>query len=85
MQSYEVKLIIDNIKYLDRTSWEQTRLRIFGTASMFSKGGMSLQDIMEFPWEKEGVTKEITNSERDRLKARAEELARTMRFDAPDK
>lgn len=83
MQQYEAKLIIDNLKYLDRTSWEQTRLRIFSTASMFSKGGMRLQDIMEFPWEKEGATTDITNSERDRLKARAEELARTMRFDAP--
>lgn len=48
--------ILRNLAYTDRNLWEATRLKIFSTVSMFSKGGLKLQDIMKFPWE--GDTKE---------------------------
>lgn len=79
MQPYELHVVKEAIAYTDRNSWEQTRLRMYGLASMFSKKELSLQDIMKFPWEEDDGTKEMSNADRDRLKARAEAMARNMK------
>lgn len=77
MQPYEVANLIDCIPYTDRPQWEQTRLKIFSTASMFSKGSMTVKDIMQFPWESddgaetEPMTQEITGGDIERLKQQA--------------
>lgn len=77
MQPYEVANMIDCIPYTDRPQWEMTRLKIFSTASMFSKGSLTVRDIMCFPWESEDEaedekpTQEITGGEIERLKEQA--------------
>lgn len=76
MQPYEVANMIDCIPYTDRPQWEQTRLKIFSTASMFSKGNLTVKDIMCFPWESdeaetEPMTQEITGGDIERLKQQA--------------
>lgn len=43
--------ILRNLAYTDKNLWEAARLKIFSTVSMFSKGGLKLQDIIKFPWE----------------------------------
>ena len=53
LQPYEVQNLLEAIPYADRPQWEQTRLKIFSTASMFSKSQLSVRDIMQFPWESE--------------------------------
>lgn len=53
MQGYEIEPIIEGLQYTDRNAWEQTRLKVYSTASMFSKKKLKLHDIMSFPWEKQ--------------------------------
>lgn len=79
MEEWEIGPIISGLQYTDRNSWEQTRLRIFSLASMFSKQQKELSDIMTFPWEDNPEAKEIKDEDIKRLKARAEELARKMK------
>ena len=81
MKEYELDPILYGLPYCDRNLWEQTRLRIFSTASMFSKQKMTVTDIMTFPWEKEleEHTVEMSNEDRKRLAARANEIAKTLK------
>ena len=80
MQPYEVETMIEAIPYADRPTWEQTRLKIFSTASMFSKNALSVTDIMRFKWdalETEPDT-EITQPEIDRLKQTAKSFEQIL-------
>lgn len=53
LQPYELDLLVQSIPFADRNAWEQTRLKIYTTASMFSKRKLTIKDVMSFPWEKE--------------------------------
>lgn len=59
---------------MDKNLWEATRMRIFSTASMFSKGQLKTTDIMKFPWDKEiedeePVPTHMTDEERKNMEA----------------
>ena len=51
MDANECVWILRNLAYTDRNLWEATRLKMYSTASMFSKGDFKLQDMIRFPWE----------------------------------
>ncbi len=77
MQPYELPAILESIPYADRAQWEQTRLKIFSTASMFSKKELTVKDIMAFPWDKDEATETQeapTDKELQRLKSTAKKL-----------
>lgn len=78
MEPYELTALLESIPYADRATWEQTRLRIFSTASMFSKRELKIHDIMKFPWDKHEDTQEApSDKELQRLKDTAEKLIQT--------
>jgi len=81
MQGYEVDPVLEGLQYTDRNQWEQTRLRIYATASMFSKQKMGVQDIMTFPWETDTTEPDtnMTNTDKERLAKRAEEIAKSLK------
>lgn len=54
----EVNLIIQNLKYNDRISWEQTRQIMFTNVVPYSKKKISPEDVCRFPWD-EGYTEPI--------------------------
>lgn len=85
MEEWEIRPICSGLQYTDRNSWEQTRLRIYSLACMFSKQQRDVSDIMKFPWEKEEIEKntEISNNDIKRLKERAAEMARSMSGETP--
>jgi hypothetical protein len=53
MRVYEVEPIIEGLPLTDRNLWEQTRIKVYSTASMFSKNKIHVQDIMSFPWDED--------------------------------
>lgn len=73
MQPYEITNIIEAIPYADRNQWEQTRLKIFSTASMFTKNQLTVTDIMRFKWDEvnDEPQTEIQQTDIDRLKQQA--------------
>lgn len=73
LQPYEITNIIEALPYIDRNQWEQTRLKIFSTASMFSKNQLTVTDIMRFKWDEEQgePQQDITQTDIDRLKEQA--------------
>lgn len=73
LQPWEITNIIEAIPYADRNQWEQTRLKIFSTASMFSKNQLTVTDIMRFKWDEEQgePQTDITQTDIDRLKQQA--------------
>lgn len=81
MEEWEIPTIVSGLPMTDRNLWEQTRLRIYSLASMFSKGERTLQDIMTFPWEEVEVEHivDMSNEDRERLRARAEAIAKTLK------
>jgi len=80
MQPYELTNIFEAIPFADRTLWEQTRLKIFSTASMFSKSDLSVTDILKFKWDEEApeVQTDITQTDIDRLKEQAKLFETTL-------
>ncbi len=73
LQPWEITNLIEAIPYADRNQWEQTRLKIFSTASMFSKNQLTVTDIMRFKWDEEQgePQTDITQTDIDRLKQQA--------------
>lgn len=79
MKEYEIQSIIENLEYLDRNSWEQTRLSIYSNAQMNTRKHLTVTDIMTFPWEKEkekGDT-EISTEDINRLREMAKKYTTT--------
>ena len=80
LQPYELAVLIDGLPYLDRNTWEQTRVKVFSTASMFSKQKPRLTDIMQFAWDEEKANtelpKEITETEINDLRQQAKQFER---------
>lgn len=80
LQPYELTNIFEAIPFADRTLWEQTRLKIFSTASMFSKSDLSVTDILKFKWDEEApeAQTDITQTDIDRLKEQAKLFETTL-------
>lgn len=81
MEEWEIRPICSGLQYTDRNSWEQTRLRIYSLVCMFSKQQKGVSDIMKFPWEKEEIEKntEISNDDKEKLRIKAEEIAKKLK------
>ena len=73
MQDYEVNDILDALPYLDRNSWEQSRLQSLVTAQVNSKKQLKATDIIKLPWDEDNVTEtsptEISTEDIERLKS----------------
>ena len=78
MQDYEVNTIIENLPYLDRTSWEQNRFQVYSTVQMNSKKKLTPSDIMKFAWESKEDLTSITSNDIERLKDKAKEISNTF-------
>lgn len=71
LEYWEVNDILNNIEYLDRNSWEQTKINTFVLAQANSKKRIDKDTFMTFAWDKNNDTEhnyEITNDEIKRLK-----------------
>lgn len=71
MEEWEVNDILDNIQYLDRNEWEQTKLNNFTIAQVNSRKPIDMDKFMKFAWDEDGKEEhdyEITNQEIERLK-----------------
>lgn len=76
MREYEVNDIIENIPYLDRSSWEQCRFNSYVLAQVNSKKKLELNDILKFPWEKKEDDEKntiMTNEDIEKLKSLAKQ------------
>jgi hypothetical protein len=76
MQEYEIRTIVDNIPFLDRNNWEQTRLSMYANAQMNTKKKLTVKDIVTFPWEKEVEqhNTEISTEDIKRLREKAKNM-----------
>jgi len=77
---YEISAALKYQYYAVKDGWEQARLISFLIAQSNSRKRLKMEDILEFPWEKE-ITKEdqnITKEEIERLKQEAENYIKNM-------
>ena len=69
---WELNDLVQGIKWMDRTTWEQARLQAYLTAQVNSKNKLSPQDILKLPWDEGGEDidhdTEISNEDIQRLK-----------------
>ena len=80
MQEYEISMIFDNLKYLDRNSWEQTRFQIYANAQMNTRKHLKETDIMKLPWDNgdtDGET-EITTVDVNRLQEKSQRIIQSL-------
>lgn len=80
LQPWEVDTLIEAIPYADRPTWEQTRIKVFSTAAMFSKNQLTVKDIMRFAWDIDEETPdiEVTQSDIERLRQQAKIIETTV-------
>lgn len=80
MQDYEVSYMVESIEYSDRNLWEMTRLIMYQNIQMNSKKTIDIKNVIKFKWdiEQEEVSQEISNSEIERLKARADAISQQI-------
>lgn len=81
MLSYEIPLFIDNLIYVDKGGWEQTRLIVYSIGSLFAKKKVSLTEFLKLPWDKDielEKTTEISNDEIIDLKKKSEEMLKKI-------
>lgn len=71
LQSWEVNELFESLNYADCASWEQTRWLMYVVAQVNSKKKLKLQDIMNFPWDRQQTQTTISNEDIKRLKERA--------------
>lgn len=66
---YEVNIYLEDIPFLDRNSWEQCRLRMYGLTQMFCKKEIKPSDLLKFDWDEElsNNNYEISDSDISRL------------------
>ena len=79
MQMYEVKAVLENLQYKNKTSWEQARMISYIIAQTNSTKQLSPTDIMKFDWDeaKEKDTS-ISKDDRARLQAKANQFINTQ-------
>lgn len=78
MQMYEIQPLINNIYRKSKESWEQTRFISYLIAQVNSTKQLTVEDIMEFPWDsKESISKNnrgISNEDVERLRRKAQNI-----------
>jgi hypothetical protein len=81
MQVYELNLILSQLQYRNKNSWEQTRFISYIVAQTNSSKKLKPTDIIKFAWDNEKETDKDTNISKtdiDRLKAKAKMIAKTL-------
>ena len=86
MQEYEVQDIISNLEYYERPEWERTRFQSYCNLQKSSSKRISLQDLIEFPWDKEesstdqinGNSEPLSKEDIQRLKEQAKIISQTL-------
>ena len=71
MENWEVNDILENIEFLDRNSWEQTKINTYTLAQVNSRKPIDKDAFMSFPWDKKEEEKhniEISTNDIERLK-----------------
>ena len=63
-----------SIHYTDRVSWEQTREVVWAIAQVNSSKQLKRESIMKFPWDESNETKNITEEDTERIKAKAKAM-----------
>lgn len=74
---WEIDTIVNNIPYLDRNGWEQTRMLAYIDGKSHFKGIKKQSDIMSLPWDDgdfeqvqdKWLTQDITDEDIARLKS----------------
>ena len=74
MQMYEVKAVLENLQYKNKTSWEQARMIAYVIAQCNSTKKLKPTDIMQFSWDDDttGETS-ISNEDIKRLREKAKQ------------
>ena len=77
---WEINDIVDNIPYIDRNSWEQTRLLAYIGAQTHSTKKLDITDIIQFKWdEKQQKNIEISTEDVKRLKEKAKNVEKMLK------
>lgn len=81
MTFLEARILTENILYSIKQDWEQTRLVSYVTAQSQSSKRIKVDDIMQFPWDKETKKGNTTVSQEDRIRLtqRIKEIENTLR------
>lgn len=69
MTDYELAIILQDIAYIDRASWEQTRLLGYINAQTQSTKRLDFSDICTFPWERDTQNIETEEETEEQLQA----------------
>lgn len=76
MEWYEINAAMKYQYYSIKEGWEQARLIAYMVAQVNSKRTLKMEEILQFPWEREDADKSstsITKEEIEKLKAEASE------------
>ena len=77
---WEINDIVDNIPYIDRNSWEQTRLLAYISTQTHSTKKLDITDIIQFKWdEKQQKNIEISTEDVNRLKEKAKNMEKMLK------
>lgn len=52
MQPYELNDILENLQFVDRNGWEQTRIIAYFIAQKMCKKKLEIKDILNLPYDK---------------------------------
>lgn len=74
MTEYEAELLISNLQYADRVSWEQTRLQMFSSVVPYSKKKIQPTDILKFEWENQRESNHYTDEDIEVIEAQQAEF-----------
>ncbi len=67
----EVTLLLDELEYSNRDSWEQCRLQMWATLQSQSSKKINVSDVLPFSWDSERKdAQEITLSDIEQFKKR---------------
>ena len=81
LQPYELNVLLDNLEYSVKISWEQTRFKSYIQAKTFCDKTIKLTDILKFSWDKEEKrTTSVSNADVERLKNKAQQIINNGRF-----
>jgi predicted nucleotidyltransferase len=80
MQIYELNLILQQLHYSNKVSWEETRFLAYITAQVNSAKTIKPTDIIRFSWDKDITDKKssITNNDIERLKNKANSMSKLL-------
>lgn len=70
MDWHEVGLLLDQLEYSNRDSWEQTRLTMWATLQSQSSKRIKVTDVLPFTWDQAKEIKEVTRDDIESFKKR---------------